>query len=185
MRLIELIRETQFFLIEEALLRLYPNQENNMDGYAEVYENLLLSEVIESAMIVHANNIEDKEEGLNWVDISGTDGSIYCEDMKDNHPKEWDGTLIVYALEFRPWKEWLGFNVCEKSLENLGPVDYLAHILYEVTFLGFDEECVEESREDLRKAKDELTEHIESGRDLSDFTISLDDIIKEIEEKDE
>lgn len=56
--------------------------------------------------------------------------------IKDGDPTEW-------AIEFRPWAEWLSMVIdCPPELE-LSDAQILANIFYEMTFAGFDEEAVE------------------------------------------
>lgn len=53
--------------------------------------------------------------------------------VKDGDPTEW-------AIEFRPWAEWLSMVIdCPPELE-LSNAQILANIFYEMTFAGFDEE---------------------------------------------
>jgi hypothetical protein len=56
--------------------------------------------------------------------------------VQDGDPTEW-------AIEFRPWAEWLSMVIdCPPEFE-LSDTQILANIFYEMTFAGFDEEEVE------------------------------------------
>ncbi len=64
--------------------------------------------------------------------------------VKDGDPTEW-------AIEFRPWAEWLSMVVdCPPELE-LSDAQILANIFYEMTFACFAEVTVELKLHEIEK----------------------------------
>ena len=64
--------------------------------------------------------------------------------IKNGDPTEW-------AIEFRPWAEWLSMVIdCPPELE-LTDAQILANIFYEMTFAGFDEEAVEMKLDEIEE----------------------------------
>ena len=59
------------------------------------------------------------------------------------------GSTVSYAIEFTPWPEWLGMLVLVAPDLELAPADLLAPILWEMSFLGFDETDIADFKEDL------------------------------------
>lgn len=68
-----------------------------------------------------------------------------------------------YAYEFTPWKEILSFMIEESSLNDIGELAFISSIFNEMTFLGFDEEDVEEEREELSNRVEEVEKAIATG----------------------
>jgi hypothetical protein len=65
------------------------------------------------------------------------------------------GDSELYAIEFTPWPEWLGVAVYADLAMELAPADMLMNILWEMSFLGFDED-------EISSIKDELGEVVQS-----------------------
>lgn len=56
-----------------------------------------------------------------------------------------------YSLMILPWDEVLGMTVDPKTLRNFTTPEITALILWEMTFLGFDEETIRAKQENLLK----------------------------------
>ena len=86
--------------------------------------------------------------------------------------------IASYAFEFSPWKEILGYEIEEESLNNIGIITSLATVFYEMTFCGFDEEDIEEEVESITSAAEEVEKAIKTG-DNSKF-VKLEDIFGDL-----
>ena len=64
-----------------------------------------------------------------------------------------------YALDFNKWSEWLGYEVVDKSVTEIGEVVFVAECLLEMTLLGFDEDCIQDEINELLR----IEEKIKSG----------------------
>lgn len=97
--------------------------------------------------IIIDRDIEGKDK---WFDVYGK--NLFIKDgIDENGNSERD----TYALELSDWEEWLGFKVNEKEVENIGVNYYVAFVLWEITYLGF------ESTAPSRKLK-ELEERVKN-----------------------
>ena len=82
---------------------------------------------VDTDMVVVFNwHMATEEDPNNYWHVSG-----YSTDPDE----EYDG---LWAMEFVPWAEWLSMPIDAQNL-NLQEPYMLAHILYEMTFYGFDE----------------------------------------------
>jgi hypothetical protein len=174
MKLYDLIKSNNWLSVELTLLQLYPDQVKMIYEYRKVFENLKNIEPKESKMRIvlteHDCDPDDESEINTYVDVSGQD------DKKDEN-----GRIISYALEFTEWKKWLGMDISSETLKNFSELEIIAHCLYEMTFIGYDEEEIQEERKSLDKTIDEyknLTEEEKKQR-----TISLEDLIRQLEDK--
>jgi hypothetical protein len=115
MKFKELIDKYSFADVWPVLLRLYPDQEKNRQGYAKAYEELRSLEPEDSDITVYVEWVENG--GDSFYDVSG------CNDEESR-----------WALGCNPWTQWLGMGV---DTELCGEPDTLAHCLWEMTFYGF------------------------------------------------
>jgi hypothetical protein len=89
-----------------------------------------------------------------------------------------DGT--PYSIEFEPWSNWLGMEVTYDGCDDL---DALCYSLWEMTFMGYSQETIDNEREKLYDTMREVEEAIASG-DTSKF-LTLDDLLAELEDDEE
>jgi hypothetical protein len=89
-----------------------------------------------------------------------------------------EGDPDFYAIEFRPWDEWLGMGIRDEDLQEIGHLSMLCHCLYELTFVGFSNEEVGTKWRELKSMNDELDKQLESGEfvfeDVDTFLDALD-----------
>lgn len=69
-----------------------------------------------------------------------------------------------YGLELTPWNEVLGMKVCRTS-PTISNVEVVARILFEITFMGFSEEQIEDRVEELRSRYREYNAEQEAPED--------------------
>jgi len=48
-----------------------------------------------------------------------------------------------YAIEFRPWAEWLDMDIDEETLSNYLESEIIVHCIWEMTFCGYDNDDVQ------------------------------------------
>jgi hypothetical protein len=93
---------------------------------------------------------------------------------------EWDGKVEVFtdvcgldakddrwAIEFQPWSQWLSLPIRTVGQEYT-EAQIIAHCLYEMTFLGYDEEIIKEQSDKLKESAEQLDKDIASG-DMSNY----------------
>lgn len=167
----ELINTNQWLSVEFTLLSLYPDQEDSIDLYKEVYEKLRLIEPITGDMsIVLTHYDEEEEPDDNYVQVSG---------KKYN---ELEKKIEHYAIEFSPWNEWLGMEIEEETLASFNELEIISHCLFEMTFVSFDEEEIQDEFNALKKRADEFENMTDEEKKAS--TRSLDDFLKGLSDRE-
>ena len=131
--------------IVEHLLKLYPDQGKNADGFLSAVAELLVLEPGDAngfslhVVIEEADpNIEDDEPRPH---VYGQNGATNRDLMEqDGFPigvspdnEEFYNSPSNWAMELSPWEEILAMEV----VTDLPLPDALAHILWEITFFGF------------------------------------------------
>src|SRR5262249_36274503 len=128
MKFKEIINRHEWLSIEIIFLKLYPDQKKLLADYREIFESLKTMEPL---------NCDDVDiEFDQWekaVSVSGRNKKPKKEDISDG-----------VALEFRPWKEWLGMSIAAITLKEFTELEIIAHCLYEMTFIGFDEKEIQD-----------------------------------------
>jgi hypothetical protein len=172
MKFKDLIKSNNWLSVELTLLNLYPDQSGMIDDYKTVFESLLNLEPHDNAMKIVLNeydcDLEDEGEIKTYVDVSGQ------EDEKDEN-----GNKISYAIEFSEWNKWLGMGISQETLLNFSELEIIVHCLYEMTFIGFDEEEIQKERKSLDQTFEEIKNLTEEER--KERTISLDELKKRLD----
>ncbi len=66
--------------------------------------------------------------------------------LEENEP-------VSYAIEFTDWAEWLGMEVDPTTLASYEELEILSHCLWEMTFMGYTPEAIQQAREQLDQAR--------------------------------
>jgi hypothetical protein len=129
----------------------YPGREAFEEGYLMVVERLRgMEPVVVKPMTIVVSQVTDE------LDIAGEPVSETYIDVSGR-----DGEGGMWGLCMTPWAEWLGMDVEIKGID-LTPEQLVAHILYEMTFYGFEEEQVQGFAEELREQAAEVDELLAS-----------------------
>jgi len=154
-----------------VFLVLYSDEENNSSGYREVYEKLVLMPAGDSQISIVVKNCKDDFDGEEYVDVSGI--HLRPQSEEENYS---------YAIEFRPWKEWLGMEVHPNSLGDFSELEIIAHCLYEMTFIDFKEDDIQEELQRINQISEDYKNMTDEEKKAN--TTSLDDIINELKNND-
>jgi len=166
----QLITSNHWLSVKAVLTSLYPDQEDNMDAYEEVYQQLLQMDQADSDMhIVLTQCFEDETGEPSHVDVAGI-----------NSMDSENGT--GYAIEFTPWKKWLGMGFGKETMSDFTELEIIAHCLYEMTFIAFDETEIQGSLSDIKNIAEEF-ENL-TPEEQKRNTKSLDDIFKDLNDED-
>lgn len=164
MTLQELFRSVPWSMVETAMSGHYDvKTENCLNDHKQVYDRALVMEPVASRMIIVLK--KRVEDGENYVDLTGEDGTKnrdmpdfkYMNISDNDHRAE---ELVGFALEFEPWQKWVGMTVHPDTLAEFPPEDIVAHCLWEMAFIGFDEPKIQAEHEKL----DKIAEDIKAGR---------------------
>jgi len=174
MKLIELIRQNSWLSVELTLLDIYPEEKKNISGYEEIFRQLVSMAVIESDMIIEIKREIDDFDNEEYIDISG---------RKKNEPKDQKEQEVSYALEFTPWSEWLGMQIDMTSIKNFTELEIISRCLFEMTFMGFDENEIQEELNKINDTTEEYKLLTEEEKRLN--TISLEDFKREMNDEED
>lgn len=184
---IKMVKEHGMEKIVDRVCEIYPEEKDNYEGHVVVLGNLLtkkpteITEECYQGMEIEITHVIDdwrdkpEDEYEEWDDVHGKNGmtraqsSPQIEALKDDHTEE------CWALDFTPWAEWLGMPIRQSTLENYSELDVMAHCLWEISWMGFDEKYIQEK-------KDELDRRMKSVEDGTAELIPWEDIKKDLEE---
>jgi hypothetical protein len=168
MKLHKLIKTNNWLSVQLTLLELYPDQKKQIESYQNVYEKLLQTDTVESdiEIVLTWYDDEDNDEG-GYVGVSG----------KRKIPEENNITKSL-AIEFTTWNEWLGMEIEENTLHHFPELEIISHCMYEMTFIGFDEEEIKEQMDSLKKTMEEYKNMTDEEKKAN--ATSLDDLLKEL-----
>ena len=129
---------------------------------------------VKSNVTINVQWVHDDFDDIDYVDVSG-----YYTDPADRND-EYSNSL---GIEFTPWEEWLTMPIDEKSLKEFSQLELITHCLYEITFVGFDQEEIQEELDKLNEIADDYSNS--SPEDKVNRTYSLDDIRNMFNDDDE
>ena len=162
----ELICNADFNLAWDIIEKEYYAEDENKIHLKETYRSFLL-------LLKKLELKENKQyKILSLIE--------YFDDLEEDiEMKIWDISMFsheddtIYSLSFIDWDEVMEYDICEKSLNDYGVATITAHLLYELSFWGFDKQSVTVKKEELAKRHEE----IENG---TDELISIDEFFAEL-----
>lgn len=160
----KLIQTNIWSTISTLFLEIYPKAEKDMAGYKMVYEKLLLLNPEETGMSIVITKEKDCED--EYIDVSGVHNNPTNEE--ENYSQ---------GIEFKPWQEWLGMDVSSESLNDFSELEIIVHCLYEMTFVGFTEEAIQERIIRIEKSKKERKLITKEESDA--VTTSIEELLSE------
>lgn len=143
-----------------ALIDKYPDQKININSYLSMIEKLKLTqpEIDKQGLILCVFPTYDYfEEDIKYEEAIG-----YSEKDKE-----------CFALDLTPWSEWLGMKVNKKCLDYYGSAEFIAHCLYEMSFISFDENKIRETVKELQTIDEEI-------RNGTAKTYSMEEVFEEL-----
>ena len=170
MKFTDLIKTNSWLSIEMVLLQCYPDEKKNIAAYEQIFNNLQLMEAVACGISIVVSTEQDAFDESEYVNVSG----------RENNPKENPNKLTdSLAIEFTPWNEWLGMDIDKDTLQDFTELEIIAHCLFEMTFMGFDEEEIQAEMDKLKDIADEYKNMSEEEK--KENTISLDELFEEDE----
>lgn len=134
------------------------DEDNDSDAYLAVLEKLKYKGVTNTNFRIVLTRQEN--DGYSWVDVSGYN-------VKEK---------LMYALEFRTWDEWLGMEIDEVTLATFSTDEIVAHSLYEMTYISFDESEIQQQFDEIEQMEKDFL----SGKlDFKDE----DDVIEDLKNR--
>ncbi len=167
---INLIKSNAWLSVELTLLELYPDEKENIAGYQRMYNKLQLLSPAPTDITIIVKWETDDFDNTKYVDVSGT----------YNKPKN-EEEEFSQALEFTPWNKWLAMEIASESLQNFNELEIVAHCLYEMTLVGFEEEEIQEKIQNIEAESEKYKDMDEEER--KENTTSLNELLKDFDDE--
>lgn len=146
-----------------------------LDEYRNVFEKLIITEPIDYELDIVLTECNDdpifEEDKESYVDVSG----------RKRIPDP-DSITESYALEFLEWDKWLGMDLAPETINSFSELEIIAHCLYEMTFISFDEDEIQEQLKSLNDSVEEFNKLTDEEKKQN--TISLDELKRRLDEED-
>lgn len=174
MKLYDLIKSHNWLSVELTLLNLYPDQVQMLDENRNVYEKLKITEPADyDELEINLTeydcdpNFESGKE--TYVDVSGQKKIPDPNDITNG-----------YAIEFLEWDKWLAMDIATETTKNFSDPEIIAHCLFEMTFIDYDEEEIQEQFKSLNDSVEEYKKLTNEEKEQK--TISLDELKRRLDE---
>lgn len=150
----ELFDSTDRDAVLAALYAMYEDQAEQHEGYVQAWDTI--------------RSLEPKhKEDLTWIDVELTADAIEDDKMYPDVSGVQMGSDMRYAIEFVPWEQWLHLEVRIKSPE-ITKTQAVAYLLYEMTFVSFDQETISGRLEELNDVSSNLNDLMDAVEEMSD-----------------
>lgn len=153
MKIIELIQKYHFENVWSEFVKFYGEEEGihvtdeSQQLYKKVYDALIeMKPELFSDGLISITEIAESEFSDRYIDIYG----LYPDDQNVKHAIEFIEWNEVISMEYLP-----GANL---SGETYTDEEFLAALIYEITFCGFDQESIREEHDKIKNKVEEIGE---------------------------
>lgn len=186
MKLAEVIEKASWAETKACLLWNYSDVEKSMAGSEKVFHELRKLQPTSTSMRIFIR--KTFREGLDeeaFTEVVGKNGTLNkeSEDFKyfnKSEDSDYANSEVEYALDFHPWEEWLGMEIDTGTHQKYTYPEILAHCLWEMTFMGFDQDAIREEKQGLERRVDELKNV--TAKERNEKLIPLEEMKKRFEE---
>jgi len=185
----ELLDSVDKIELLDVLYELYPDQKENDLGYKQaILEMLDLTPNEEKTtcrvVIDHVYQEYDYPgaEADDYITIYGIDPQAEEDEFGRS------GEDITWAIEYRPWTEWLAmdYECATDDKRAKTPIQHMAHILFEMTWVGYTQKEVSDQFDEIVESKNDLDKLLEEkGHDQAvadGDLIPMDDLIERMKD---
>lgn len=155
----KILDETDEADILTDLCLLYPESIESIDGFINVIETLRkITPTEPQSMRIRVKRF--KQVYRDYIHVSGINPSSPDDGYGSS------GEDISWSLGFTPWDEWLAMDVevydfNDNEMNTFPKV--LAHILWEMSWYGFDQDEIKNELDEIKSRMDELDEILENN----------------------
>ena len=155
MRFYELIRSVDRDAVFDQLVQLYDDAGRSLAGYRKAWDTLLELEPIPQH--------DGMQLQLTWVPPNPPFNRMGVYDVSGVYDVEHDGQRAgtKFSVSLSGWDEWLASEVSVVGVD-VTPEQLVAHLLWELTWYGYDPDQATQLRAELLESKDELDEALAS-----------------------
>jgi hypothetical protein len=131
MKFYDLIQKHTWKDIRDAIVRLYPDYESELEGYQQVFQKLKTLTPAKTSLRLLVDLVYSEHAGEFHVEVRGVE------------PSDENSSPTSFAIGTTSWTEWLGMELDENALKDFSEFDIVAFCLYEMTFFGFTVEDIQ------------------------------------------
>lgn len=172
MRLHEAIKSNKWPSVEITLRKLYPGRAELIHEYERVFEHLQCMKVDNLRM--HIAITELKYEPEDW----DTDSIVNILGLYES--LEEPGQIKSFDLASTEWKYCLGLELTPETMRDYTELEIIAHCLYDMTYIAFDEEVIQEENRLMELVREEIKATMTAEN--KDRPITLEELVTRIEE---
>lgn len=196
----QLLEDTSWKEVKESLIKNYDADMKN-DGCLESHEMVFYK----LYNIEPVNPKDNMRICIDWVEpdgdlveegywsVCGRKGKLLkdssdFEKFKDNCTEEEANREITYGIEFTSWNEMLGMEVDKDTANNieLTRADIVSHILFEMTFISYDEEEIQDALNSLKEQVDRINNMTDEEKEKNCKTFKdVEEMLKWVDELDD
>lgn len=149
-RFATIVASVDFDKVFDIIATQYPDQADGREKYNEVFNRIHSMTPLKHNLTDIIINIEKvTEDDKTWYDVHG---------KVHNKPYR-------YSIEFDPWINWISYFVSQTTLDSLTYEEIVAHCLWEMTYYGFDEKTIQDTKKDLIESVEECKRKIDYERE--------------------
>ncbi len=139
----ELIHSVKKEAVFASLAFVYDGESESPEGYSRAWDTLL--------------SLQPKSTTLSCL-LSTAEFGVDVSGIEPNDPTH-------YAIEFVDWAEWLSMPVIiAPELGDMSPVEQLTHILYELTWGGYDPKNQQDQFQEIEDRVEEVKEILDKEK---------------------
>ena len=156
----DVVKASDWKGVEKAMLYYYPDQKKALKRYKEIFKEFQTKKAktdkpleIELSLVsdVLTADIEERKIPQQYVNVSG-------------RKKRGKYAKVNYGIEFTPWSEILAYPVSRLTQEHYTREEIVAHMLWEITFVGFSEGQVKEASDSLMECVDDIKKQLKEEK---------------------
>lgn len=158
MKLKELVMQTTYEEIEQAIAKAFVSYGSEVTGYRK--SNWV--KVFDTLYAMEPKQNVDMKLRIVPGDVSG----YYDEETREKNPEY---SPYMFSLTATPWSEWLGMEVDGETLSSMSVADILGNCINEMTWWGYDEETIRKNLKERFGGKDD-----EDAEDNDEAKVEVD-----------
>ena len=155
MKLYEIWRRSEWTAVANALQRHYPNDARVLTGYQLVWEQMHQMEPTSSPCCLYADPLSSEDHDPDDLPEGDAPAHVYCREPDDADTR--------YGIDMTPRAEVLAMDVTTAT--EYSEAEMVAHLLWEVTWHGFEEEEVQGWAAEIRRRVDEINNQTPEERE--------------------
>ena len=186
MRLSKLLRSLGWYEVKASLIWSYPDTNESIDGYKQVFAELCELVPVEPKMrIIIQETFREALDEEPFTEVIGRNGTLNRDQEDYKHLEASVGPVYSnsetdFSLSLESWEQWLGMEIDSGSLENYTKLEIAAHCIWDMTFHGFEQLQIREEKEELKRRVDELNSMTEQEK--NEKLIPMEQMMKKLEE---